>query len=293
MKIITLSKKQFEKLKEVELSKEIINTEGKIYELTYHRKNKVIKKLYNQSGIIFANKLYTIEMLNTNQHLLPQNFYIPDYLVTINHQIVGFTIPKINGINLATLLKSKNFTLEEQLYYLKKIGETLQEMKAIRTYTDLKDFYINDLQEANFIVNPQNKTLSVIDLDSSKIKDNLTFPSRYLTQSALLNNVKGKYKINNKNEPGYITADENTDLYCYNIMILNFLKGSNINNQSLEEFYNFINYLDIIGINKELLDIFYKLLNSSNNENPYLLLDSIQYKQLYKARTKNINQKDK
>ncbi len=287
MNIITLSKKQFEKLTPLTLSKEVINTEGKIYKFTYKRQEKVLKKLFWQSGNIFANKLYTLEMLDTNHELLPHNFCIPDYLIAINHQIAGFTTPKIAGTNLATVLYDKRFTLQEQLFYLKKVGEILQEMKWIRTYTELTDFYINDLHEANFIADLEKKTLSVVDLDSSKIGSNLSFPARYLTSISLLNNIKGKYSIvNNINQPGYVIADENSDLYCYNIMILNYLRGENINNLSLEEFYNFLNHLDIIGINKELLDIFYKILSPSKNENPYLLLDSITEKHLYKVRNK-------
>ncbi len=290
MNIITLSKKHFEKLEPLKLPQEIINTEGEILEFNYKRQSKIIKKLYLQSGIIFANKLYTLEMLDTNIKYMPDSFIIPDYLVAASHQIIGFTVPKVEGMNLTSILQKKNYDMHEQLFYLKKVGEILQEMKLIRKYTPLNNFYLNDLHEANFIVNLRNKKIFVIDLDSSKIGSNLACPSRHLTPFSLLNNVSGKYNIvKDTINPGYVIADENSDLYCYNIMILNYIRGSNVNNFKIEKYYNFLNYLDDISISKELLDSFYRLLTNSKNENPYLLLDSISEKQLYKARTKQLD----
>ena len=253
MNNIILSKKQYENLKPIDLPREVTNTEGEMLDFSYHRKPKIIKELFYQNGYIFANKLYTLEALDTNKEYLPKSFTIPDALVTVHNQIIGFTIPKINGINLASILKNKDITYKEQIYYLKKIGELLQEMKTIRKYTKLKDIYINDLQEANFIINTQRKDLHVVDLDSCKIGANSTFAARYLTPMSLLNNVQGKYQIINDNlQPGYVKADENTDIYCYIIIILNFLRGKNINNNTLEEFYNLINYMDTIGISNVL-----------------------------------------
>ena len=289
MKIIMLSKKQFEKLELLELPREILNTEGEVYKLFYRGKSKIVKKLYFQNGSIFANKLYTLEMLNTYSNLLPNSFVIPDYLVTINREIVGFTTPMVEGINLATILKNKNIDLKKQIFYLKKVGEILQEMKAIRTYTELIDFYLNDLHEANFLVRPDTKNLAVIDLDSSKIGSNYSNPARYLTSSSLLRYAKDKYQINEFNAQfGYVVANEDSDLYCYNIMILNFLSGQNVSSYSIDEFYSFLNILEDVGVSHELIDVFNRLLVNCSNENPYLLLDDIQYSMLYKVRSRCI-----
>ena len=287
MNIITLSKKKFEKLVPVELAREIMNTEGEIFDFPYKRNQKILKRLYHDNGIIFANKLYTLEMLNSNE--LPDYFCIPDNLVSVSNKIVGFTLPKKEGINMEILLKDKSLPLEEHIFYLKKVGEILQEMKSIRTYTSLTDFYLNDLHESNFIADTKNKIVSVVDLDSAKIGDNLVSASRYLTPYSLCCQCPHKYHIVSDNySRGYIISTEETDLYCYTMMILNYLRGSNVNSMSLEEFYNFLNYLDIIGMNKELIDIFNNLLTNVKNKNPYLLLDAINYKQLYLSRTKKL-----
>lgn len=80
MKIINISKKKFQELKKIDLSREIFNTEGTIYDFEYRGEKKILKTLYTLNGYTFANKLYTIEMLDSNKEYLPSSFYIPDYL---------------------------------------------------------------------------------------------------------------------------------------------------------------------------------------------------------------------
>ena len=95
MKVITLSKKALEKLKQVELGHEITNTEGKMFDFEYRGQKKVIKSLFHQEGERFANKLYTLEMLDTNKGYLPHSFCIPDSLISASGHIIGFTVPRI------------------------------------------------------------------------------------------------------------------------------------------------------------------------------------------------------
>ena len=305
MKIISMSEKKFNDLKELKLSREIVNTEGVIYEINYRGDPKILKKLHHLSGPIFANKLYTLEMLDTNKEYLPNNFCVPDYLCTVNSEIVGFTTPKLEGTNLATILKSKEIDYKGQIYYLKKIGELLNQLHNIRKYTPLKEIYIGDLHEANFIVDNKNRELKVIDLDSCKIGSNKPFNAKYLTPKSILNGID-KYKIYDKDNQfnlenmsvldmiksenlvvspyGYMIADSNTDLYCYSIMILNYLYGSNVGNMSINQFYKYLNYLEYIGVNKELIECFSKLLANCKNESPVNYLDSLDSNQISRAK---------
>ncbi len=194
MKIISLSQRKFKELTPLELPKEVFNTEAKMFNFRYKNEDKVFKKLYQQSGHIFANKLYTLEMLDVNRNYLPDYFFEPDYLVSVGGTIEGFTIPYASGTTLSILLNDKKGNPAISLFYLKKIGELLNQLKYIRKTTPLKDLYINDLHEANFIANTDKGELYVIDLDSCKIGINTACPARYLTTNALLNNVKGKIK---------------------------------------------------------------------------------------------------
>ena len=286
MQAISMSQNKYKQLTKMNLPKDVFNTEAIIYDFRYKGEEKVFKKLLNNMGVNLANKLYTLEMLDVNRKYLPENLCIPDYLTIVGGVVEGFTMPKIEGINFSTTLKNKNITIEEKIYYLKKIGELLHQLEQIRKYTPFNDFYLNDIHESNFIVNPYKKTITAVDLDSSRVCSKANFASRYLTPLALLNNVKDKYKIieDNSSSLGYVEADSNTDLYCYIIMILNYLYGENINNLNLEDFYNYLTYLEKIGINKELIEIFKNIVSNKDNENPYDLLDTLTTEQVARSR---------
>lgn len=289
MKTINLSKKKFESLNKLELSKNTFNTEGQMFDIKYKNKDKILKRLYHDIGVVFANKLYTLEMLDFYKDNLPSNFVIPDYLVSIDDNIIGFTTPKKEGINLSDYIKDKSISNKEKLYYYIKIGETLNQLKNIRKYSPLKSIYINDLHECNIIINLQNKELNIIDLDSSRILNNGCFAARYLGSSFFIQDKPHKYIYNDNasfNGPGTLFANENSDLYCYNMMILNFLYNGQVNNMSIDEFYNYLEYLNSIGVDKNLLDIFNDLTTTKDNKNPVNYLESLSETQI--ARSKKI-----
>ena len=123
-------------------------------------------------------------------------------------------------------------------------------------------------------------------LPESRIYNNKTFFARYLSPSSILRHeTSRKYPITESNGMGaFVDANENTDLYCYCITLLNFLSNSNnFNFTKLEEFYTYLTYLSDIGIDKELIDIFANLLTPKQNQNPYHLLDALTYEQIGKA----------
>ena len=162
-------------------------------------------------------------------------------------------------------------------------------MKLRREYTSISDFYINDLHESNFIVTKDDR-IKVIDIDSCKINDNGIFNSKYLSSKSFIKEIY-KYGKNDENNSKYKTydtyhkystditgafiPDENTDLYCYIIVILNFLYEANIQNFTLQEFYDYLEYLQSLGIDHELISSFEKIASESNNDNPYELLYSL------------------
>lgn len=284
MQVISLSQNKFKQLTKLNLPKEVFNTEGTIYDYRYKGEDKVFKTLYNDIGDNLANKLYTLEVLDYNRKYLPDNLCIPDNLVIVGGLVKGFTMPKIDGINLTMILKDKSIDKKEQIFYLKKVGELLRQLEQIRNYTPFKTFFLNDIHDSNFIVNPNKKSVTAIDLDSSKVKNNIVFPARFLVNRALLNNVNDKYKLAEENQSGYIKADQNTDIYCYIIMILNYLYGENINNVSIEDFYLYLNYLEDIGISEKLILYFSRIVINKENKNPFELLDSLDETKIARAR---------
>lgn len=280
MQATILTKKRFDNLKPYELPNNVFNTEARLYVLKTKEKwknvNKLLKKFYVRNGAIFSNKLYTINSLIDNKEKIDiDEIVFPDSLAIVDREVVGFIMPLIESINLDTILKDINIDNETKIKYLKDIGRILEKMKQVRTHTSITDFYVNDLHESNFIVDKSTKELLLVDIDSCKINNNKPFGSRYLSAFAPINRINKYEKNPDGTSDGFIEPSEDTDLYCYIIIILNFLFGKNINNYSIDDIYDFINYLDDIGVNKELLFIIEKVFTNCKNENPYQLLDTL------------------
>ena len=79
-------------------------------------------------------------------------------------------------------------------------------------------------------------------------------------------------------------VNENTDINCYTIIILNYLYNGKINNIGIEEFYRYINYLNDIGVDKELIQCFNKILMCGDNINPCNYIYTQTHKQICQAR---------
>ena len=294
METISLTKKRFETLDHYELPNYVYNTEGSLYVLPiknrWNTQMKLLKRLYLTNGQVFGNKLQTINsLIDSREELDIDEIVFPEKIATVGGEIVGFTMPLIDSINLSTALRSREISNERKIKYLKQIGAILEKMKLRREYTSVSDFYINDLHESDFIIDTHDD-VRVIDIDSCKINGNGIFNSKYLSSKSFINEIY-KYQKNSNNSKyktyedtyhkystdisGAFVPDENTDLYCYIIVILNFLYEDNVSRFNLEEFYEYIDYLQTIGIDKELLDIFDKIVSESTNENPAEILDSL------------------
>lgn len=285
MQIINMSKTKLNSLEPLILPKNVTSTECELFKYPYYGKEKLLKKLHRTDGIIFANKLYTIEALNANKESMPSNFILPESLVSINKKIEAFTMKYIKGINLSVILNNPDITYEEKIHYLKSIGRILEQMQNIRKYTNLNNFYLGDIHEDNFLVERDKQEVYIVDLDSCKIAGNKSFPGRYLTNSSLIKYNNTKYQtLSQTDDLADYKIDENTDIYCYIIMILNYLYDGRVDRLSLDKFYDFINYLEDIKVNIELIECFNKIVVGGNNINPCNYLDTLTPKQVAGAR---------
>ena len=285
MQIINMSKTKLNSLEPLILPKNVTSTECELFKYPYYGKEKLLKKLHRTDGIIFANKLYTIEALNANKDSMPSNFVLPESLVSINKKIEAFTMKYIKGINLSVILNNPDITYEEKIHYLKSIGRILEQMQNIRKYTNLNNFYLGDIHEDNFLVKRDKQEIYIVVLDSCKIAGNKSFPGRYLTNSSLIKYNNTKYQtLSQTDDLADYKIDENTDIYCYIIMILNYLYDGRVYRLSLDKFYDFINYLEDIKVNIELIECFNKIVVGGNNINPCNYLDTLTPKQVAGAR---------
>ena len=285
MQIINMSKTKLNSLEPLILPKNVTSTECELFKYPYYGKEKLLKKLHRTDGIIFANKLYTIEALNANKDSMPSNFVLPESLVSINKKIEAFTMKYIKGINLSVILNNPDITYEEKIHYLKSIGRILEQMQNIRKYTNLNNFYLGDIHEDNFLVERDKQEIYIVDLDSCKIAGNKSFPGRYLTNSSLIKYNNTKYQtLSQTDDLADYKIDENTDIYCYIIIILNYLYDGRVDRLSLDKFYDFINYLEDIKVNIELIECFNKIVVGGNNINPCNYLETLTPKQVAGAR---------
>ena len=285
MQIINMSKTKLNSLEPLILPKNVTSTECELFKYPYYGKEKLLKKLHRTDGIIFANKLYTIGALNANKDSMPSNFVLPESLVSINKKIEAFTMKYIKGINLSVILNNPDITYEEKIHYLKSIGRILEQMQNIRKYTNLNNFYLGDIHEDNFLVERDKQEIYIVDLDSCKIAGNKSFPGRYLTNSSLIKYNNTKYQtLSQTDDLADYKIDENTDIYCYIIIILNYLYDGRVDRLSLDKFYDFINYLEDIKVNIELIECFNKIVEGGNNINPCNYLDTLTPKQVAGAR---------
>lgn len=276
MDIINMSSKQITS----NITLDSYNTSGYLKIVNYFNRKMVIKKI---DPIRCDEVISKVLFLNRYKNLMPSNFVIPEFLVLLDNKDLYMAIDYINGNNLGDVLKDKNINIRDKKIYLSYIGNTLEEMRHMRENPLLSDFCLGDLHEDNFIVS--NKKLYTIDLDDAKI-DSISPIASYLQVGSLFSYLHtDKYIIEDYN-PYFVKykVDYNTDMYCYIMVILNFLYGDNVNNMDMEEFYCYLDYLDRLGIDGSLLKCFNSISSSDDNINPMNYIDSLTSNQIYRAK---------
>lgn len=276
MDIINMSSKQITS----NITLDSYNTSGYLKIVNYFNRKMVIKKI---DPIRCDEVISKILFLNRYKNLMPSNFVIPEFLVLLDNKDLYMAIDYINGNNLGDVLKDKNINIRDKKIYLSYIGNTLEEMRHMRENPLLSDFCLGDLHEDNFIVS--NKKLYTIDLDDIKI-DSISPIVSYLQVGSLFSYLHtDKYIIEDYN-PYFVKykVDYNTDMYCYIMVILNFLYGDNVNNMNINDFYCYLDYLYKIGIDSSLLECFNSISSSDDNINPMNYIDSLTSNQIYRAK---------
>lgn len=282
MEIMNLSQKKFESLERYELPKDVFNTEAKMYVLPQKNRwntvNKILKRLYVTNGPMFGNKLQTINsLIDLRGKIDIPEIVFPEKLAAVNGEIVGYVMELVNSTNLAVYLNSIDVSPERKIKYLYQIGEILEKMRKTRKYNGVKDFYLNDIHENNFVVDTEKDIVRVVDIDSCKINENYTFGSKYLSPASFIASTRKYQHEDNGICGGFFKPSYDTEIYCYIIIILNTLFNANVTRFSIPEFYNYLEYLNDIGVDLELLQKFEKILSSDSNENPYELLDCLKH----------------
>ena len=270
MKEIALKESDISKLKEYPLDG-IWSTESKIF---YYKRDKdkdwsnstLLKKLYITKEERVNRKIETINALQDSELATYKELVIPDEMVIIGGVKGGFTIREImNSDNLSLILNNKKIPDTTKIELLKKIGELVR-----RVQSQAQEFYFGDLQDFNFLVDKEGN-IYVIDLDSSAVNQELPLETKFIIIDKKTHNIN-KYRVDEEHR-SYPSID--TDIYCYNTMVLNYLAGKKIHRLTYGEFYDYIEYLKKIGIPKPMIDIYINHYTDKENELVVDYLDEI------------------
>ena len=294
MDTINISKKIIKKAEELKLSS-VESSEGYVIR-DPKDPQKAFKLLHKKSGVNFSNKLYTINsLIDLSERIDMPEMVFPECLLTVDDEAVGFSMPLIDGVTLAEILYNADIDISIKVKYLKQIGNILDKMASVKREYPNSNWYLNDLHERNFVVNLEQQKLYTVDLDSCRILGNHPFLSKYLSAFSPLIDFPEKYHTDFQIScGGDFVADENADLYCYAMLVIDFLYGARINYASKEEYFGYLEYLKSIGASAELVDAWAKVYTNDNNVNFAPLLDSLPYfyektdRGLYIKRTKGM-----
>ena len=277
MNVMNISERKFNNLERFVLPNGVFNNESELFYIDeknkWEKRRFLLKKLNNDFGIILSNKLFTVNELITNKDIIGiSELVIPDKLVSVHGKIVGFTIPLVNGNNFGEVLSNDSISVSDKIKYFKEIGYILENMKYVRQYTLLNDFYLNDIHENNFVLNNDTGKINVVDMDSCKINNNMTMTALRLNPFSNIYDFN-KYEKEESMCGGCYKPSYNTEMYSYIIMFLRFISNYRINEIDVSSYYAYMEYLHKLGISYELIDILAGIYSEKDNMNPYLLLD--------------------
>lgn len=285
MRTLTLTQRQVDKLKRLPLDAEISNKESIIYQTDNLPHNKVVpntlfKYLHIKDKESMANKLFTVSMLSDYEAKLGiKELVIPQHLVSVDGQAVGFTVPEIkNATNLGVIIHDPNIPKQKKLELLKKVGELLSKTTNLEKYGI--HFYFNDLHEYNFLVDNETEDLYAIDLDSAAMTSEYPQASYYMFSNPNLGVAPNKYK---SNVFGLTYPDKNTDIFCYNMIVIDTIANHKVSLLPIEEYYDYINYLRVLGFGDNLLNAFMSVYTTADNKNVSDYFDEIPKDKLSQA----------
>lgn len=286
MEILSLSQKQFKKLKKLPLPKGVVNTESEIYILDNKKFNSKEKLLLKKLTVIgesyISNKIYNVSLLGDNKDRIGiDELVIPNYLVSIDGKVESFAVPKIEGSNLGSIINNPKISNEKKLYYLYKVGKLIKKTQKLED-KGIK-FNFGDLHEDNFMVGKKDDKAYAIDLDGSYLKSSYPQPSKYLIENPNLGLFPTKYISTGT---GLIVPNDNSDLLCYNMMILNTIGKDEVSEMDIAGYSEYISYLKTLGFGKDIIKSFNSIYEAADNINPYEYLDQIPNDKIEEARVK-------
>lgn len=284
---IELRMYQVRRLKELNIDLDILNTEALMLVLSKKYRAKdgsrlLFKYLDSQDDEpTMKSKSKTIIYLNQSDYNASPDLVIPEYGVVVDNSLTGFALPLIeNHVNMGTIINNENASFKEKKQLLILLGKLLDRVSRIDAPNKL---HFGDLNEYNFILD-SSRNLKAIDLDSSYVEalgdDTKINPAYYLHKNPHLKGLPEKYHTT---ESGTVIPNEESDIYCYIMIILKALSGTDIFKKNIETYYRYLDYLRSIGISDELIESFFNVYTGKSNKISFEAIEEITPKQASRA----------
>ena len=270
---LKLTKEEFQNLEPLHLVEGTIEKESIMYYAP--NRTKQIIKVYKD----YDNPLYLMSKIKTIRNLLryTKEISFPELLkplsiALLDNKMIGIVYPEIEAYTARTYLYLNLIPTKIKIEILRKIGLLLEKIKNTNPKYNaaFADVHIDNFLVDNIIVDERKniKDLSIIacDTDSMKIMDSKGIPGYYLYDSEKLSTID-KYRLDSEKD---IIPDSNTDIYCYIMIILDFISKSHfVYGLNISEYNYYLDYLDRIGINSNLLTSFASVYeNNKDNISP-------------------------
>lgn len=275
---INLRMHQVRGLRELRIPSGVMNTEALMLVLnkkykTQDGRRMLFKYLDEQDDPeVMDRKTRVLTSLNNSNYKELIDLVIPEYKVIVDNQHAGFAMPLIERHkNLGKILNDEYLSFEAKKRYLISLGDLIDKVRRIKNENEM---FFGDLNEFNFIIDKEGK-IKAIDLDSTYIEGIDIKPARlayYLLKNPYIASIPDKYKTT---ENGIIIPSENSDLYCYNMIILDTLANERMFKVDMDTYYQYIHYLSTIGIPEELIESFERIYLPKSNINPRHLIEGI------------------
>ncbi len=173
--------------------------------------NNEIIKIYNDKNSYSEFNINVVKnILNKKSFLKEINgLVLPNNLLIYNNQIVGFSMPYINGITLQEIINDNIYDDETIKKLFIKVLDIIDRLKKLNF-----SFYIGDLHEQNIIID-NNKNVNIIDPDSFIIDNNkLCIDGNYII---------GRYANSYYNNSELKEINNSVDYYSLLCMIFNYV----------------------------------------------------------------------
>lgn len=264
------------------------NNEARIY-----RYEDYVLKYFNIEIDRYNKEMLLLEFDKNRQDIvlnLPE-IVMPEFLFYFKNIFRGYLMQFIEGRTLKSVLRDDSVSFDKKRECLVKLGEFLEKLDNVRkNNSKLSTLYLNDLHANNVMVTPEGG-IRILETDSMRFNNVGNFSAYYLEvpYGSELLDLKNKYDIHYDSfllsegiEYEEMRANRESDMYCYIMMILEFICGEDIHEKSYVNYKNNINSLLKKGLPVELFEIFMNIYSEQENVNPYKLLYKLENRILLK-----------